>query len=164
MHIRAETAEDSASIAAVVEAAFANAEHSDGTEAAIVERLRNAAAMPISLVTTDGTEIVGHVALSPVTIDGANIGWLGVGPLSVIPDRQSQGIGQALMREALSNARNMGAAGCVVLGEPAYYGRFGFKADNRLVFPGPPPEYFQALAFDGTIPSGTVAYHEAFGG
>ncbi|MGH6706110.1 MAG: GNAT family N-acetyltransferase [Sphingomicrobium sp.] len=164
MHIRAETAGDAAAISAVVEAAFAGAEHSDGTEVAIVEQLRKAAALTISLVATDGTEIVGHVALSPITIDGVDIGWLGVGPVSVLPGRQNQGIGQALMHEALDRARSMGAAGCVVLGEPAYYGGFGFKADERLSFPGPPPEYFQALAFDGAIPSGTVAYHKAFGG
>ena len=163
MHIRAETAGDAAAISAVVEAAFANAEHSDGTEAAIVEQLRNAAALTVSLVATDGSEIVGHVALSQITIDGADLGWLGVGPLSVLPDRQNRGIGQALMHEALDRARGMGAAGCVVVGEPDYYARFGFKADDRLRYPGPPPEYFQALAFDGVMPSGEVAYHPAFG-
>ena len=55
-----------------------------------------------------------------------------------------------------------GAAGCVLLGEPAFYGRFGFKAEPQLRLPGVPPEYFQALAFGPSRPQGTVAYHAAF--
>ena len=58
--------------------------------------------------------------------------------------------------------REKGAAGCVVLGEPAYYGRFGFLADPALVFPGAPAEYFQVLAFGSSRPRGVVSYHAAF--
>ena len=163
MEIRPETPTDASAISSVIEDAFASAEHSDGTEAAIVERLRQANALSTSLVATDASAIVGHVALSPVTIDGADIGWLGLGPVAVRPDRQGNGIGRALVNSALDRARSRGAAGCVVLGEPAYYERFGFRAIPRLRYPGPPAEYFQALAFRGEAPSGTVAYHPAFG-
>ena len=163
MEIRLETPSDVPFIAALIDEAFAKAEHSDGTEAAIVERLREAGALALSLVAVEGGEIVGHVALSPVTIDGRAQRWLGVGPVAVRPDRQRQGIGDRLMRETLIWAEAHGAAGCVVLGEPVYYGRFGFRVDPDLRFPGPPPHYFQALAFDGAIPGGTVAYHPAFG-
>jgi putative acetyltransferase len=53
-------------------------------------------------------------------------------------------------------------AGCVLLGEPEYYGRFGFQADPNLMLPDIPPEYFQAIALDSSRPRGTVSYHEAF--
>ena len=163
MEIRRERLEDKEAIAALVKAAFASAEHSSGTEAQIVERLRAAGALTLSLVAEDGGEIVGHAAFSPVALDGKSTGWFGLGPVAVRPDRQRQGIGDALISEGLGQLVAYGAAGCVVLGEPAYYGRFGFTTDERLRYPGPPPEYFQALAFGGAIPSGTVAYHPAFG-
>jgi len=66
------------------------------------------------------------------------------------------------MREALRILRETGAAGCVVLGEPDYYGRFGFRAKPDLILPEVPPEYFQAISFGSTLPRGTVSYHEAF--
>lgn len=66
------------------------------------------------------------------------------------------------MRRALDELRAIGAAGCVVLGEPDYYGRFGFAPVPGLVLPGVPPEYFMAIAFAPATPQGTVAYHEAF--
>jgi len=66
------------------------------------------------------------------------------------------------MREALRRLRERGAAGCVLLGEPGFYGRFGFQADPHLVLPGVAPEYFQALSFGSSRPHGVVSYHEAF--
>ena len=66
------------------------------------------------------------------------------------------------MRAALDQLRTLGAAGCVVLGDPAYYGRFGFRAEPSLVFPGVPAEYFQALILRGALPNGTVTYHPGF--
>ena len=154
---------DEAAISSVIAAAFANAEHSDGTEARIVERLRQAGALTLSLVAEDQGSILGHVAFSPVTVDGRNVGWYGLGPVTVEPHSQGGGIGAKLICEGLDRLRAIGANGCVVLGEPDYYGRFGFRADPRLAYPGPPPEYFQALAFAAEIPRGTVAYHPAFG-
>ena len=163
MEIRRERLEDKEAIAALIGTAFASAEHSDGTEAQIVDRLRSAGALTLSLVAEDGGEIVGHAAFSPVTIDGRPLGWFGLGPVAVRPDRQRQGIGDALISEGLGQLVAYGAAGCVVLGEPGYYGRFGFQPVERLRYPGPPPEYFQVLAFGGKPPGGTVAYHPAFG-
>ena len=164
MDIRPERPGDEHAISILIDEAFAGAEHSGGTEAAIIEELRAAGALTLSLVAVEAGEIIGHVALSPVTIDGKERRWLGVGPVAVRPDRQRQGVGDKLMREALAGGQAHGAAGCVVLGEPAYYGRFGFRADPRLRYPGPPPEYFQSLAFGDALPTGTVAYHPAFGG
>ncbi len=163
MEIRAERRGDEAAIAAMIEAAFDQAEHSDGTEAMIVERLREAGALTLSLVADADGDLVGHIAFSPVTIAGDDVGWFGLGPVAVSPGRQRRGIGDRLIRAGLGQLQAMGAAGCVVLGEPAYYGRFGFVSDPRLTYPGPPPEYFQALCFSGSAPTGEVAYHPAFG-
>lgn len=72
------------------------------------------------------------------------------------------GVGSRLMKSALADIRSMGASGCVVLGDPDYDGRFGFKVVDGLVFPDVPAEYFQALSFTDTFPQGEVSYHEAF--
>lgn len=163
MEIRSERHGEEQEIAALIEQAFALAEHRDGTEAQIVDRLRKVGALGLSLVADEDGAIVGHVAASPVTIDGHFDGWFGLGPVAVAPAHQRKGVGDRLIREGLAQLVADGAAGCVVLGDPAYYGRFGFEADDRLRYPGPPPEYFQAIAFGGRVPNGTVAYHPAFG-
>ena len=160
--IRNERAEDIEQIAAVTIAAFAQAEHSSHTEQFIVDALRKAGQLTVSLVAVDQERVVGHVAVSPVTVSSGAADWYGLGPISVLPGWQGRGIGASLMKAALSELRNKGAAGCVVLGDPAYYSRFGFNAHAELVLPGVPHEYFQALSFCGDVPAGTVAYHDAF--
>ena len=163
MEIRPERPGEEAIIASLIDRAFALAEHSDGTEVAIVERLRTAGALTLSLVAEDGGVVIGHAAFSPVTIDGRDLGWFGLGPVAVDPDRQQVGVGAKLIEQGLAQLRHRGAKGCVVLGEPSYYRRFGFRADGRLTYPGPPPQYFQSLTFGDGVPTGTVAYHRAFG-
>ncbi len=149
-------------IEAVTASAFLNAPHTSHTEQYIVNALRRAGKLSISLVAeADGT-LIGHVAISPVSISDGASGWFGLGPISVLPQHQRQGIGSKLMRGALGILRGRGASGCVVLGEPEYYGRFGFHADPDLVLPGVPPQYFQSISFDSSKPRGTVTYHEAF--
>lgn len=160
--IRNEQPEDIDSITQLTEAAFEQAEHTSHTEQFIVTALRNAQQLSVSLVAVENGEIIGHVALSPVTVSSGARGWYGLGPISVRPDRQGQGIGAALMNAALDALRQLGAAGCVLLGDPGYYGRFGFEAHPGLELPGVPAEYFQALAFAGEVPTGTVTYHQAF--
>jgi len=159
--VRDEGAEDAAAIAGVIASAFAGARHSDGSEVRIVEKLRAADALSVSLVADDGS-VVGHVAFSPVEIAGAQ-GWFGLGPVAVEPARQSQGIGAALIEKGLARLRAQGAAGCVVLGDPGYYARFGFRAHAGLIYAAAPAPYFQALAFAGEPPTGEVRYHRAFG-
>ncbi|WP_370305722.1 GNAT family N-acetyltransferase [Sinimarinibacterium flocculans] len=159
---RHETADDASAIETVTTAAFLHAEHRSGTEQHIIAALRDAGQLSVSVVTELDGRIVGHVAVSPVTISDGSEGWYGLGPISVLPECQHTGIGSALMREALSALRERGAQGCVLLGDPNYYRRFGFAPDPRLVLPGVPPEYFQALPFGDTAPTGTVAYHAAF--
>ena len=163
MIIRQEQKHDYDAIKQVTADAFALMEHSNQTEPAIIAALRDAGALTISLVATDGDEIIGHVAFSPVTIDGEDHRWFGLGPVSVRPDLQGRGIGGALIRRGLNELRAQGAAGCVLLGDPSYYRRFGFENDSDLRYPGGPPEYFMRLTFGGSDPVGHVEYHAAFG-
>lgn len=77
---------------------------------------------------------------------------------------KGRGVGSTLMQAALAALRERGAAGCVLLGDPAYYRRLGFRSDPRLRLPGVPAEYFQAVLLSGAWPDAEVRYHEAFGG
>ena len=166
IQLRHETPDDIAAIEAVTIAAFANAPHTSHTEQFIVRALRAANELTLSIVAEEHGQVVGHVALSPVTITDSQgrqaVGWYGLGPISVLPPRQGHGIGSRLLEQALSELRAMRAAGCVLLGEPAYYGRFGFQAHAGLQLPGVPPGYFMALAFDGPVPEGIAKYSDAF--
>ena len=163
VRIRNETPDDVAAIDAVTVAAFQNAPHTSHTEQFIVAALRAAGALTVSLVAEAEGAVVGHVAVSPVTISDGTPNWYGLGPISVLPAWQGRSVGSALMRAALEALRESGAAGCVVVGEPAFYGRFGFRAEAGLVLPDIPPEYFQAVAFGNRdVPQGIVAYDNAF--
>lgn len=161
-HIRNEGSADAPAIEAVTVAAFRSAEHSSGTEGHIVRALRDAGQLVVSLVAEERGQIVGHVAVSPATLSDGTAGWYGLGPVSVLPEHQSRGLGTLLVTRALTELRALGAAGCVVLGEPGYYARFGFRPEAGLVLPGVPAQYFQAIAFHDAVPSGQVAYHASF--
>ncbi len=160
--IRQETPADIAAIDEVTRQAFLHAEHTEHTEQFIVRALRNANALSVSLVAERDGAIIGHAAASPVRISDGTPRWYGLGPLSVAPAHQSQGVGSELVRRLLDNLRQLGAAGCVVLGDPGYYSRLGFKAGQGPLLAGVPPEYFQAQAFHGSYPSGEVSFHPGF--
>ena len=162
LKIRSELENDINSIEKVTIEAFLDAPHTDHTEQYIVRELRNAEVLTISLVAEFQGSIVGHVAISPVTISSGAKNWFGLGPISVLPKNQRAGVGSALMQEALKRLEELGASGCVLLGDPDYYNRFGFKQKESLILPEVPPEYFQAVLFSGTFPNGEVTYHEAF--
>jgi putative acetyltransferase len=162
VNLRSERPEDVPAIEALTAAAFLDAPHSSHTEHFIVNALRRAGQLTVSRVAEIGGVLVGHVAVSPVTITDGSAGWYGLGPVSVLPAQQRRGIGSRLVADALQLLRAQGAAGCVVLGEPGFYGRFGFRAVPELVLPEVPQAYFQALAFTESRPRGSVAYHTAF--
>ncbi len=163
IYVRHERPGDEAAIHAVTAAAFEGHPHSDQSEPFIIERLRESGALSVSLVAEMNEEIVGHIAFSPVTLTPEEPGWFGLGPVSVKPDVQAQGIGRQLILEGLEWLRAEGAAGCVVVGDLALYQKFGFRNESALVFPGCAPQYFMALALSGAMVAGTVAYHPAFG-
>lgn len=164
LQIRPETRADIEVVRDVVKQAFDGVEHSAGTEPAIVDALREAGALTVSLAAVRGGEIIGHVAASPVEISDGTPGWSGIGPVAVRPDLQGAGVGSALMEHVLETLRGTGATGVVLLGEPDFYTRFGFLPLAGLAYPGPPREYFLALPLNsGPTPQGTVTYHRAFG-
>ena len=160
--IRRETDADIDAIEEVTIAAFKDLDISNQTEQFIIEALREADALTISLVAERDGRVVGHIAFSPVSISDGTGGWYGLGPLSVLPEYQRQGIGTALVKEGLSRLKDLGARGCCVVGHPEYYRTFGFENTSELVYEGVPQEAFMALSFDGHIPQGTVTFHEAF--
>lgn len=160
--IRNETSVDVSAIGEVTVAAFNTLEISNHTEQFIIEALRAANALTVSLVAEMDGRVVGHIAFSPVTISDGTPDWYGLGPVSVLPEYQRQGIGKALIREGLAQLRGMHARGCCLVGHPEYYKKFGFDNTPKLVHEGVPPEVFLAMSFDGYIPQGTVTFHEGF--
>lgn len=160
--IRTETDADVGAIRDVTVAAFQTLEISHHTEQFIVAALRAAKALTLSLVAEVDGRVVGHIAVSPVTLSDGTRNWYGLGPVSVLPEVQRQGIGQALMREGLARLKAMGAQGCCLVGHPEYYRKFGFQNAPGLVLEGVPQEFFFALAFDGQTPQGKVVFHDAF--
>jgi putative acetyltransferase len=119
--VREETPDDIEPIDAVTRAAFRDHPFSHQTEHLIVRGLREAGALKLALVATMAGRVVGHVAFSPVTIGAQDPAWCGLGPVSVMPAQQRSGIGSSLIRSGLRRLRKRGVAGCVVLGDPAYY-------------------------------------------
>jgi putative acetyltransferase len=160
--IRNETESDIKAISEITKAAFESLAISHHTEQFIVDALRDANVLSLSLVAVAGNQVVGHVAFSPVTISDGSPGWYGLGPISVLPELQKQSIGKSLMQEGLARLRSMGAKGCILVGDPGFYERFGFRSPMDLVIEGVPQQFVLALPLDGKKASGTVIFHEAF--
>lgn len=163
--IRAEAPGDEAAIYNLIAQAFAPMPFADGDEQDLVDALRADGDLALSLVAVDADgAIIGHIGFSPATIDDAACGWFQMAPVSVCPPRQHQGIGSALIEAGLARLREQGASGVAVVGNPAYYERFGFRVIDGLA---PASEhdqaYFRAHAFDGSAPRGTLRYARAFG-
>lgn len=160
--IRDEAAADVDVITAVTIAAFQSLDISSHTEQFVVTALREAGALSVSLVAEVGGEVVGHIAFSPITLSDGTPHWYGLGPVSVLPAYQRQGIGKALIHEGLARLKAMQAQGCCLVGHPGYYTKFGFQNVPGLGLEGVPPEVFFTLSFDGHVPRGTVNFHPAF--
>ncbi|WP_300675428.1 GNAT family N-acetyltransferase [Desulfoluna sp.] len=160
--IRHETKKDINTITHVTVAAFMHLEISSQTEHYIVHALRRAGALSLSLVAEMDDQIVGHLAFSPVSIADGSTGWYGLGPISVLPGFQKQGVGTALIREGIGQLKQKGAQGCALVGDPEYYRRHGFKNNPGLVYEGIPPEFFMVLPLGNTLHRGRVTFHEGF--
>ena len=169
--VRSETEADHEAIFELTRTAFADHQFSSHTEHFIIDRLRRAGALSVSLVAQKQGAVAGHIAFSPVAISDGSSGWYGLGPVSVLPELQGAGIGTLLVNAGLNALKARGAQGCVVVGEPRFYTRFGFRRMQALVLEEIPPEYFMAvpLGREGgedregrEVAAGSVAYHEAF--
>ena len=133
-----------------------------GDEQDLINDLRAAGALSLSLVAERGEQIVGHVAFSPATAAVGSPGWFALGPVAVEPGLQRQGIGSLLIHEGLRQLRARDAAGCILTGDPAYYARFGFRLFPHLAPPGEPAEYFMILPLANPTPTAVVAFHPLF--
>jgi putative acetyltransferase len=169
--IDSEKAHDHALIRAVHLAAFPTPEEAD-----VVDRLRTNGRSVISLVSRVDETVVGHVLFSPVTIhevDGdqetARGRGLGLAPVAVLPKFQRRGIGSALIETGLTRCREIGVSFVVVLGDPAYYARFGFvpaslyRLDNEY---GAGDAFQVHLTDQAALPDGggLVRYVQEFSG
>ena len=162
MIVRPETNRDFDAIREVNIVAFQGHPYSRQTEHLIVEALRVADALALSLVAELDGELVGHIAFSVAAIGGSSTGWFLLGPVAVQPARQGEGIGRALIEAGLDALRTRGALGCVLVGDPAFYGRFGFRPYAGVAWHGVPDENLLCLLMSGEMPTGEVAYHPAF--
>jgi len=163
MKIRPETPQDYQKIHDLTAAAFAPMGFSDGTEAALVGQLRDKGALTLSLVVEEDGALIGHVAFSPVNIDGATGDWFGLGPISVRADRQRQGVGRAMVEAGLQILSDREAAGCALTGNPNTYSRMGFVSDGNLHHKGTKDKYVQWRSLDGSKPAGWLVFDTAFG-
>ena len=160
--IRNEAESDIEVISGVTKAAFETLAISNHTEQFIVKALRDAKALTIPLVAEIDNRMVGHIAFSPATISDGSRDWYGLGPIPVLPELHRQGIGKELMRAGLSCLKASGAKACVLVGDPGYYERFGFRSPSNLVIDGVPQQYFLALPFEGSKAAGTMTFHQGF--
>ena len=160
--IEPERESDFAVIREITAAAFDGKAYSDGTEAGLPDALRKSGDLALSLVARERGDVVGHVALSPVTIGGVE-GWFGLGPIAVRPDRQRDGIGSALIGHALDWLKQQGAAGCVLVGDPRYYSRFGFFSDGAVTYGDLEARFVQRIVLTGPDATGEVVFAPAFG-
>jgi putative acetyltransferase len=160
MEIRPETPSDHETIHHLTKAAFEPMPFSDGSEARRINALRDDGDLTLSLVAIGDAGIVGHIAFSPVSVDGHSYGWFGLGPVSVWPHLQKKGIGSRLVNEGLDQLRQIKAEGCVLIGDPGYYSRFGFQSGNGLVYRDLPSRLVQWLAFGSRKPSGVLRFSQ----
>lgn len=158
MDIRLEGPEDCDAIARLTKAAFDPMTFSEGNEAECISKLRKDGDLTLSLVAVEGPEIVGHIAFSPVFLDEAFKGWYGLGPVSVWPQIQRRGIGGKLIEQGLAELESKSALGCVLIGDPRYYRRFGFVSDGSLSYRDLPNEIVQWLTFGAARPTGSLKF------
>lgn len=160
--IRDEQPDDIAVIGQITEQAFAGQVYSQQTEAKIIDSLRAQNQLSVSLVAELEDQVVGHIGFSKVSIDDVDLNWFGLGPVSVLPNHQGKGLGSMLVKSGLEAIVAIGARGCVLLGDPKFYSKFGFATCEQLRMIGPPAQYFQIKAMNGDIPHGIVEFHTAF--
>lgn len=161
--IRPETDGDIDAIYCLTQQAFAPMPYSEGDEQDLINLLRDNAALSLSLVAQDGEIIVGHVAFSPAKAEDGTPNWFALGPVSVSPDRQGQGIGNQIIREGIKRLVQQNAAGIILVGNAKYYQRFGFVVSPDIAPAGQPKEYFMVLPLGVAAPKAVIAFHPLFG-
>lgn len=160
--LRDEQPSDHDAIYQLTQRAFAPMAFAAGDEQDLINALRDAGALAISMVAILDSKVVGHIAFSPASAaDGAS-GWYALGPVSVAPEVQGQGIGKLLIEAGLQRLTARASAGCILTGNPAYYRRFGFVVREDLAPPGEPAEYYMVRPLSDPSPSQMVSFHPLF--
>ena len=162
--IRPERPGDHDALGALVTSAFAGKPYAEGDEAELLVALRRAQALTLSLVADRDGVVIGQAAFSPARSSDGTQGWYALGPVAVLPTHQGLGIGSRLIRGGLEHLAGLGADGCILVGDPAYYTRFGFAVSPQNAPPGQPAEYCMVKVRGGRRPSGPISFHEACGG
>jgi putative acetyltransferase len=142
--------------------AFRDHPISQQTEHLIVEALRDSGALEVSLVAVSGGRAVGHIAFSKAAVGDSESGWFLLGPVAVLADLQGRGIGSALVESGLEELRARHASGCVLVGDPRFYSRFGFGTFPDLDYEGVPHEFVLGLPFTTAAPCGSIVANQAF--
>lgn len=168
IQIRQERQEDFQQVRDLVREAFALAEHSDGDEHNLIERIRlSSGYIPeLSLVAVAGDFVLGHVMFSKISVGQSEA--VALAPLAVRFGKQREGIGKLLVMAGHGLARKMGYPCSVVLGNPDYYSKFNYERASNYGITVPfevPEDYYMVccLVKNGAIPSGSVIYSDAFG-
>ncbi len=166
LSIREENVSDFDAIRIIVKEAFAKAEHSDGDEHNLVERLRGSAEyLPrLSLVAEADGVIAGYAMFSRISIGKSKS--VALAPLAVHPDFQGYGIGRTLIYAGHTKAMDSGFSCSVVLGSPEYYSRFGYRTASAFGIRAPfdvESRYYMVFPFKEELPQGYVRYSSAFG-
>jgi len=162
LNIRREIESDFDQIHTITELAFRGRPYAEEDEQDVIRRLRGAGALSLSLVALRDQELVGHVAFSPALESSGTAPWFALGPVSVLPRFQNQGVGSELIERGLSEIRGLGAIGCILTGNPDYYQRFGFAVARANAPDNEPGEFFMIKPFTDTTPGGRFAFHRAF--
>ncbi len=160
--IRPETGADVTTIHHITKVAFSDMPYAGGDEQDLVDLLRAEGALTLSLVAVDNGEIVGQVTFSPAKNSDGSEPWFALGPVSVMPSRQGEGIGARMILEGLHEITKLGALGCILTGNPAYYQRFGFALSPQTVPANESAEYFMVKLLKGEMPTGTFSFHYLF--
>ena len=164
IHIRDEREEDRPVIRDLTRRAFAPMPFATDDDQHLTDALRARGGLTFSLVAELGGRIVGHAAFSPAFASDGSASWYALGPISVEPELQRSGIGKSMIAEGVARLRRLNAAGCILVGDPAYYPRFGFRPFPLLAPEREPAEYFMILPLGIAAPKARMAFHPAFYG
>ena len=162
MIVRHEISSDFADIGRITELAFRDRPYAAGDEQKVIERLRASEALVLSLVAIEAGELIGHIAFSPAELSDGSQPWFALGPVSVVPDQQGKGVGSTLIRKGLGGIRSLGALGCILTGNPAYYHRFGFELTPEHVPSNESEDYFMLKMMGNQQPAGRFSFHRGF--
>ena len=160
--IRPERLEDYDAIYDVTKRAFAPMPYADGDEQELIGRFRDAGVLALSLVAEKDGKVVGQITFTPAFAADGSTGWFALGPVSAEPGLKHQGIGSQLIQAGIAWLKEQNAAGCILIGNPAYYSRFGFLPFPDLTPPGMPSEYYQILPLGIAEPGTVVGFHPLF--